>query len=68
MGGASAKIIPYNSIWNGWNPCGIYTIPHGFHMECGGTVKTSNECMFLIDAVDIVKLHVDSSGTQENCQ
>ena len=31
-----------NSIWNGWNPHGMVWIPHGFHLECGGTVKTSN--------------------------
>jgi hypothetical protein len=28
-------------IWNGWNPSGMTWIPPGFHVECGGRVKTS---------------------------
>jgi hypothetical protein len=35
------------SIWNGWNPPGMIWNPHGFHVECGGRVKTS-----LIDTSD----------------
>jgi hypothetical protein len=38
MGGIPAKTY---SIWNGWNPSGMTWIPHGFHVECGGRVKTS---------------------------
>jgi len=38
MAGISAKTY---SIWNGWNPSGMTWIPYGFHVECGGTVKTS---------------------------
>jgi len=30
------------SIWNEWNPSGMTWIPYGFHMECGGLVKTSH--------------------------
>ena len=37
-----ARIPPKTySIWNGWNPSGMTWIPHGFHVECGGMVKTS---------------------------
>jgi hypothetical protein len=38
MAGISPKTY---SIWNGWNPPGMIWIPHGFHVECGGRVKTS---------------------------
>ena len=37
MAGISPKTY---SIWNGWNPPGMVWIPHGFHVECGGRVKT----------------------------
>jgi hypothetical protein len=42
MGGVSPKTY---SIWNGWNPFGMTWIPHGFHVECGGRVKTSLDVM-----------------------
>jgi len=38
IGGVSPKTY---FIWNGWNPSGMTWIPHGFHVECGGRVKTS---------------------------
>jgi len=40
MAGISPKTY---SIWNGWNPPGMIWIPHGFHVECGGRVKTSKK-------------------------
>ena len=44
MAGIPAKTY---SIWNGWNPSGTTWIPHGFHLECGGTVKTSHILFYL---------------------
>ncbi len=35
---------------------------------CQINTDVIDECMFLIDAADIVKLHVDPSGTQESGQ
>jgi hypothetical protein len=31
------------SIWNEWNLPEKTWIPYGFHVECGGRVKTSQE-------------------------
>jgi len=43
MAGIPAKKY---SIWNGWNPSGMSWIPHGFHVEYGGRVKTSSLCNY----------------------
>jgi len=53
MAGISPKTY---SIWNGWNPPGMIWIPHGFHVEYAGTVKTSNSVpIFHEDVTYILK-------------